>query len=139
MKAPCFELKEIRSGDPVRLSDYTGKPVMLTFWTSWCPDCMQDLPMKEQFYQHADPDTIGFLTINVTGRERSSDAGQDFASKNSLPFPVLADNGRETYEAYGCAGVPTTVLIDKNHNITHVFNDQSSFMDIVKALPAIME
>ncbi len=111
---------------------------MITFWASWCPDCMKDLPMKEQFYQHADADTLAFLTINVTGRERSEEAGKDFAIKNNLPFLVLQDNGRETYDKFGCTGVPTTVLLNQDHQIVHVFDDKSSFLDIAKALPDIM-
>ncbi|MGA9287112.1 MAG: TlpA disulfide reductase family protein [Anaerobacillus sp.] len=138
MEAPNFELEEVRSGETIRLSDFSGKPVMITFWVSWCPDCMKDLPMKEQFYEHADPKTIAFVTINVTGRERSEEAGKDFAIKNQLPFPVLGDIGRETYDIYECTGVPTTVLLDKNHDIVNVFDDQSTFLEIAKSLPEIM-
>ncbi|MDP4552446.1 TlpA disulfide reductase family protein [Alkalihalobacillus macyae] len=138
MDAPYFELEEMRSGEIIRLSDFAGKPVMITFWASWCPDCMRDLPMKEQFYQHADLNKLGFITINVTGRERSQEAGKAFTTKHQLPFPVLKDNGRTTYDMYNCTGVPTTVLLDKEHRIFKVFDDQSSFVDVVGALPQIM-
>ncbi|WP_226655676.1 TlpA disulfide reductase family protein [Pseudalkalibacillus hwajinpoensis] len=138
MKAPFFALEDIKSGEVIQLSDFAGKPMMITFWASWCPDCMKDLPMKEQFYQHADLEKLAFLTINVTGRERSDEAGKEFTLKNDLSFPVLEDNGRETYDHYGCTGVPTTVLLNKNHQIVNVFDDQSSFLDIAKALPSIM-
>ncbi|MBN8209946.1 TlpA family protein disulfide reductase [Bacillus sp. NTK071] len=138
MDAPYFELEELSSGEIIRLSDFEDKPVMITFWASWCPDCMRDLPMKEQFYQHADLDKLGFITINVTGRERSEEAGKAFTNTHQLPFPVLADIGRETYDKYNCKGVPTTVLLDKQHRIFKVFDDQSSFLDIVGALPEIM-
>ena len=138
MEAPNFELEEVRSGEIIRLSDFSEKPVMITFWASWCPDCMRDLPMKEQFYEHADPKRIAFITINVTGRERSEEAGRDFAIKNQLPFPVLGDIGKEIYDSFGCTGVPTTVLLDKNHHIVNIFDDQSSFLEIAKALPEIM-
>ena len=138
MKAPSFALEDLKNGDIIRLSDFVGKPVMITFWASWCPDCMKDLPMKEQFYQHADLEKLAFLTINVTGREGSEEAGKEFTIRNDLPFPVLRDNGRETYDAYGCTGVPTTVLLNRDHQIVNVFNDQSSFLDIAKALPSIM-
>lgn len=138
MKAPTFSLQEVRSDKTYSLSDYLGQPVMLTFWASWCLDCMKDLPQKEQFYEHADLEKLAFLTINVTGRERSEEAGKQFAIKNDLSFPVLKDEGRETYDQYGCSGVPTTVLLDKEHNIVETFGDQASFMDIVKVLPKIM-
>ncbi|WP_270179934.1 TlpA family protein disulfide reductase [Alkalihalobacillus sp. CinArs1] len=138
MKAPTFSLQEVRGDQTYSLTDYEGKPVMLTFWASWCPDCMKDLPMKEQFYEHADLNKLAFLTINVTGRERTEEAGKDFAIKNDLPFPVLKDNGRDTYDKYGCTGVPTTVLLDRNHEVVQTFGDRASFLDIVKVLPSIM-
>ncbi|MBF0705887.1 TlpA family protein disulfide reductase [Alkalihalobacillus hwajinpoensis] len=138
VQAPSFALEEVQSGEVISLTDFKGKPVMITFWASWCPDCMKDLPMKEQFYQHADADTLAFLTINVTGRERSEEAGKDFTIKNNLPFLVLQDSGRETYDKFGCTGVPTTVLLNQDHQIVHLFDDKSSFLDIAKALPDIM-
>lgn len=112
---------------------------MITFWVSWCPDCKRDLPQKKQFYNSLENDDLVFLTINVTGRETSSDAGPHFIEKFDLNFPVLIDDGRKVYDLFGCKGVPTTLLLDENHHITHKFDDKASFFEVIRALSMIMK
>jgi peroxiredoxin len=137
MKAPDFSLKNARTGETVSLSDFKNKPAVLTFWVSWCPDCQRDLPKKAQFYRSMDSDELAFLTINVTGREHSEDDGLSFMEEFDLPFPVLRDTGTETYEAYKCEGVPTTIVMDSRHNITDEFGDKADFMEILQAISKV--
>ncbi|TCP23505.1 peroxiredoxin [Scopulibacillus darangshiensis] len=134
MNAPNFELFDLKSHQEVKLTDFRGLPVMITFWVSWCPDCQRDLPLKTQFYQSLDKSELGFLTINVTGREHAEKDGPRFAEEHDLPFPILIDNGTEVYDAYECSGVPTTIIMDKDHRITHQFGDKASFYDVLEAL-----
>jgi peroxiredoxin len=138
MKAPDFSLKEARTGKTVRLSDFAGKPVLLTFWVSWCPDCQRDLPQKEAFYRTMNKDALGFLTINATGREAAPDDGIRFIEDQKLTFPVLLDDGLKTYEAYGCTCVPSTFIIDADGNIVQRFGDKAAFYEIVEALGPLL-
>ncbi|MTT30692.1 redoxin domain-containing protein [Terrilactibacillus sp. BCM23-1] len=138
MFAPQFTLFELQSRQNVSLSDFRGMPVMLTFWVSWCPDCQRDMPNKVQFYQSLDKNTLAFLTVNVTGREHSPESGPQFVYDHQLPFPVLIDQGRELYDAFGCTGVPTTIILDKNHEIAYQFGDKASFYDILQALSSVL-
>ncbi len=134
MKAPEFTLKNAQTGEKVSLSDFNNKPVILTFWVSWCPDCQRDLPKKAQFYRSMSSNELGFLTINVTGREHAEEDGLKFMEEFDLPFPVLRDNEIDTYEAYQCEGVPTTVILDETHTIRHQFGDKADFMEILQAI-----
>ncbi|MFC7394333.1 TlpA disulfide reductase family protein [Scopulibacillus cellulosilyticus] len=139
MKAPNFELTDLQTQEKVKLSDFEGKPVMITFWVSWCPDCQKDLPKKVEFYQSLNKDELAFLTVNVTGREGTEKDGPQFAREHELPFPILLDEGTKTYDAYNCSSVPTTVIMDQQHQIIHTFGDKSSFYDIIEALSSVMK
>lgn len=139
MRAPSFTLTDIQSNKKVSLDDFRGKPVMITFWASWCPDCQRDMPQKHALFEKVPEDKLAFLTINVTGREASADAGRKFVEKNNYHFPVLLDNGTETYDKYGCMSVPTTILLDEDHHIAASFNDQASYMDIFMALGQLID
>ncbi|WP_085522849.1 TlpA disulfide reductase family protein [Tuberibacillus sp. Marseille-P3662] len=139
MKAPDFNLINAQTNEFVSLSDYQGKPVMITFWVSWCPDCQKDLPKKTNFYQTMDHDALAFLTINVTGREADAANGVEFMNNHELPFPVLKDNGTTTYDDYQCSGVPTTVILDQQHNIFDSFGDKASFYEIIRSLSMVMK
>lgn len=139
MQAPDLNLADFKTNQRMSLSDFKGKPVLITFWVSWCPDCQRDLPKKAEFYESMDKDAVGFLSINVTGREGSPEDGPAFAKKHNLPFPVLLDEGTKTYDAYQCTSVPTTVVLDDHHQIIQKFGDQASFYEIVKALSMVMK
>ncbi|MYL33716.1 redoxin domain-containing protein [Pontibacillus yanchengensis] len=132
MKAPIFELQDM-NGEIYSLEDDLGNNVVLTFWTSWCPDSGRDLPKKEQLFQSMDHDKVKMITINVVGRERNAQEGIDYANK-FLTQPILFDKGTEIYDAYNCQGVPTTVLINRNGEIVKQFGDQAQFLEIVEAI-----
>ncbi|WP_078553336.1 TlpA disulfide reductase family protein [Bacillus alkalicellulosilyticus] len=137
MKAPAFSLKDINDLE-IALTDFKGKPVMITFWASWCPDSIKDLHQKNELFTSMDKDKLVFLTINVTGREGHEGDGPKFIAEQGYKFPVLLDKGTKTYDSYRCMGVPTTILLDKDQNIVATFNDRSTFMDIMNGLTKLV-
>ncbi|WP_028783606.1 TlpA disulfide reductase family protein [Thalassobacillus devorans] len=137
-KAPLFQLPEIHSGKVYDLNKDIGKVIVLTFWVSWCPDCSRDLPMKEQLYRSMDSNKVRMLTINVAGRERSSQAGEEFAAK-FLTQQTLVDEGRRVYEQYQCTSVPTTAIIDQDGYLAARFDDQAEFLEIVEKVGELVD
>ena len=135
--APLFELPYINGNSQYQLQEDLGKVIVLTFWTSWCPDCGRDLPKKEHLYQTMDHEKVTLLSINVAGRERDKEEGIHFAEE-FLTQPTLADQGKNVYDLYGCEGVPSTIIIDQEGYIHAKFGDQSSFLDIVEKLGKII-
>ncbi|MBB5173602.1 redoxin domain-containing protein [Texcoconibacillus texcoconensis] len=133
-----FGLYDLQSEQYIKLEDFLEKPVLLTFWASWCPDSHIDLKHKEQLYRSMNKESLGFLTINVTGREHRRDELADYIDKNEWSFPILSDEGTKTYDAYRCMSVPTTIVLDKDHQIVGHFNDRSSFQEILQALTKVV-
>jgi thiol-disulfide isomerase/thioredoxin len=138
MLAPNFALKDIQTNEMKTLSHYKGKIVMLTFWASWCPDCLKDLPLKEKLYQNVNNEDVVFLTINVAGREGNPTDGITFIKKHNFTFPVLLDEGTKTYDTYRCMSIPTTILIDRDQKISASFHDRSTIMDIMQSLSLLL-
>jgi peroxiredoxin len=106
--APDFTLQTI-SGETVSLSDFRGKPVMLTFWKINCAACQFQMPYTQAFYDEQSGETIAVLTINVGD---SASAAQDYVTSRRLTFPVLLDRQGKVAQMYGLPGVPVTFLID---------------------------
>jgi peroxiredoxin len=106
--APDFTLQTI-SGETVSLSDFRGKPVMLTFWKINCAACQFQMPYTQAFYDEQSGETIAVLTINVGD---SASAAQDYVTSRRLTFPVLLDRQGKVAQMYGLPGVPMTFLID---------------------------
>ncbi|HEX6923442.1 MAG TPA: TlpA disulfide reductase family protein [Bacillales bacterium] len=138
-QAPPFSLLEYGTSREVSLKEFRGRFVILTFWVSWCPDCLRDLPKKEKLYHAMESNSdLAFLTINVTGREGDPDDGIRFMESYDFDFPVLRDIEQNVYDSYRCTSVPYTLLLNREHKIAKRFDDYSSFVEIALALNDLM-
>ncbi|MGP4078640.1 TlpA disulfide reductase family protein [Pseudalkalibacillus sp. R45] len=133
-----FTLEEYKTNQNVNLSDFAGKPVIIQFWVAWCPDCMRELPLLEQFYKSMNNDEITVLTVNVIGREGSLEKRDQFIQKNNLTVPILLDEGTKVYDQFECRSVPTTILLDQNHEELARYTDQDSFQDILYGISRLL-
>ncbi len=136
-QAPKFHLAQVGSEQSCSLDAFKNKIVMLTFWTTWCPDSKRDLFAKHRLFQSLNSKEVVLLMINVTGRERKVDL-KSFLEEHQFRFPVLMDEGTKVYDAYHCMGVPTTVLLNRNHQIVASYNDKSTFIEIMKGLSTLL-
>ncbi|PSL50556.1 peroxiredoxin [Salsuginibacillus halophilus] len=139
MQAPEFSLYNIKTMTEEKLSNFTGSPVVLTFFASWCPDAQADLNKKKALFEQMNHSDLTFVAINVTGREREEGDGKRYAENESIPFTVLLDEGTKTYDAYRAMGVPTTVLIKRNGEILNTYHDKSSFYHILQGIHELIE
>ncbi len=108
--APDFTLKTL-AGGTARLSDYTGRPVFLNFWASWCKPCRGEMSDIIAAYDAHKDQHLQVLAINLTDQERMTDARR-FADEFHMPFPVLLDEKGKVRKSYALRGVPTSVFID---------------------------
>lgn len=108
-----FRLTDLNN-QKVSLSDLKGKPVILFFWTTWCPFCREELKVLNNMYRKIQGDGIELLAVNV-GEEAAKVKG--FAEKNFLTYRILVDKDRSVAHSYKVLGVPTYVLINNKANI----------------------
>ena len=113
--APDFTVYDA-DGNPVNLSDYFGKPIVLNFWASWCGPCQREMPHFEQAYQDMGED-IQFVMVNMTTGRETQKSAQDFLDETGYTFPVLFDLDMDAAYTYGVYSLPMTVFIDDNGNV----------------------
>ncbi|UCZ54838.1 TlpA family protein disulfide reductase [Bacillus shivajii] len=138
MTAPNFQLQDIKTGEPISLEKYKEKAILLTFWVSWCPDSQRDLPNKEQLYRSMNTDDLVILMVHVSGREGTAEAGEKYYDENNFTFPCAVDDGTKVYDRYQCMSVPTTFLLNSNHEIVARFNDKASFQEMIQAIGNVL-
>ncbi len=97
-------------GQPVSVSSYQGKPVILFFWTTWCPYCRQEIKILNQHYSKIVKADIVLMGVNVS---ESDYKVQRFFKGYSLNFPMLLDKAGKLADQYDLIGVPTYVCLDK--------------------------
>ena len=111
-----FIVKDV-NGYNVRLSSQFGKPIVLNFWASWCPNCAQQLIGMQNLYDEYDESVIFFM-VNVTdGVKETITDGKDYITDKGYTFPVYYDINLDASSAYGASSIPITYLIDHDGNI----------------------
>lgn len=113
--APDFTVYDA-DGNPVSLSDYFGKPIVLNFWASWCGPCQREMPHFEQAYLDMGED-IHFVMVNMTTGRETQKSAQDFLAETGYTFPVLFDLDMDAAYTCGVYSLPMTVFIDANGNV----------------------
>ena len=110
--APDFEAPDIL-GNPVKLSDYQGKYVVLDFWATWCKDCRAEMPGVKQLYDSFGPKGIEFLGVSFDTDLQSL---VDYGVEHEIPWMVVCNQIKwkenPISEAYDLHWIPTMFLID---------------------------
>lgn len=108
--AKDFTLKGLDNSS-FTLSAYRDKePVLLFFFTTWCPFCRKELKALSGRYQQVVKEGIVIAVIDV---QESAAKIESFAKSNEFSFPILLDSDGEVAQSYGILGIPTYFLIDK--------------------------
>lgn len=117
-------------GGSVDLQALRGKPLLLNFWATWCPPCVEELPMLNTFYrEHA---AKGWQVLGLAIDQPS--AVRTFLQRMALEFPVgLAglggtDLGRSLGNLTG--GLPFTVVFGSDGRVLHRKMGQVTAQDL---------
>lgn len=113
--APDFTVLD-RDGNQVALSDLRGKPVVLSFWASWCGICKTGMPDFEEVYAD-EGDNVHFMMVNLTAGSETEQIATDYVDENGYSFPIYLDTEMEAASAFGVTGVPITYFIDASGNL----------------------
>ncbi len=105
-KPPSFTMQDL-TGAEHKLSDYRGKWVILNFWATWCPPCLEELPQLNS-YHDANPDDV-LLGINY--EEIKPEYLRAFVAQEQINFPVLPIGDHVLPGLEPINGLPTTIII----------------------------
>lgn len=129
--AADFALKNL-DGDQVRLSDFRGKIVVLSFWATWCPPCRQELPTINKLAAQLRTDNVVFLGINDEG----AGTVKGFNKKHNYTFTTLEDPNDKVYRAYRATSIPAVFVIGKDGMIVKHFVGAREEDELISAIHA---
>ncbi|BDI33629.1 hypothetical protein CCAX7_56800 [Capsulimonas corticalis] len=132
--APDFTIHDTH-GNPVKLSDFKGKTVVLEFWATWCWPCNQSLPRAEAIsLANRDKNTVT-LAVAIWDSQKGFDA---WIKKHSYPDIQFAvdprPQGQEIASSlYHVSATPTTYVIDPAGNVVKAVPGFSGKTDELEA------
>ena len=123
--APDFELAVFENinyerGELVSVSGFEGKPVIVNFWYPSCPPCRLEMPDLEATFNKFKDDGVEFIGVQSLILD-TIEEGQEFIDEFGITYAVGPDEDGSILIDYGAVNFPTTIFLDKNHEIVKVW------------------
>jgi peroxiredoxin len=134
-RAPDFPLE--LDGKAMQLSDLRGKVVVLNFWASWCPPCVEETPSLIALHQRiADR---GGMVLGVSLDDEKA-AYERFLVEHGVNFPTYLDASKDIPGMYGTAMYPETYLIGRDGRLARKIVGPQDWAspDIMAALDTLL-
>lgn len=108
--APVTEFKS-ETGEVVSLKQFEGQVVVLNFWATWCPPCVEELPSLVKLQEKMAAEKLKVIALSIDSKDIAS--VQAFLVKNKIAnVPLYFDEKNALYKASKLRGVPTSFVID---------------------------
>jgi len=115
LKAQDFLLEDLK-GTKHSLSGYKGKVVLLNFWASWCPPCVEEIPSMTRLTTKLKDSPFTILAINLGESKKQM---SKFIAKHKVNFPILLDPKKIQPKNWNVFAFPSSFIIDKTGKIRY--------------------
>jgi cytochrome c biogenesis protein CcmG/thiol:disulfide interchange protein DsbE len=114
--APDFTVRD--SDRAVTLHDFKGKIVVLNFWATWCPPCVEEMPSLVQLQAKLKNQGVEVVGVSV---DVDGDAYHHFLQEHKVDLLTVRDPDQKSNTLYGTFRYPETYIIDRNGMIRRKF------------------
>lgn len=111
---PRFTLDDLE-GNERTLEEYRGRWVVINYWATWCPPCLQEMPELEHF-QHRFG-SMGAMVLGINLEEIDHDRLRKFVGRLGVSYPILLSGSRPPPEMPPIRGLPTTHIVSPEGEI----------------------
>jgi thiol-disulfide isomerase/thioredoxin len=130
--SPNFTTHDL-DGKKLTLSDFGGRPVLLSFWATWCTVCHDELPALQRLQDQYRSGGLSVLLVNY--RETSSDRMRQYLSGLDVHLEAVVDPDGAIASAYGVdIGLPVNVLSDRSGKVNRILIGEVPIASIESAI-----
>jgi peroxiredoxin len=105
-------------GETVSLRDHPGKAIVVSYWATWCPVCLKELPILANIEKAAGKANIQVIAVNTESRDVFRKVSR---ALHDLDLQLAYDPDRKGQRTYGVTGIPHMVIIGRDGRIEAVF------------------
>lgn len=114
-EAPNFTITDTQH--TVELAKLRGKPVLVNFWATWCPPCIEEMPSLIQLQKQMGDK----VTILAVSEDADDSAYKQFIHDHGVNLLTVREGSQKTSDVYGTFKYPETYVIDRNGKIVRKF------------------
>ena len=122
--APEFSIKT-DTGEQVTPGQFGGKILVLNFWATWCPPCIQEIPSLSQFQKRFAKSGVKVVAISI---DKNRSKYQNFLQRVRVSFDTAWDPAGDISERYGTFQIPETYII-KNGKVMKKYAESKDWSD----------
>jgi peroxiredoxin len=130
---PEFAMMDLE-GKIRNIKDWDGQVVLLNFWATWCPPCLEEIPDFIEVQEQMQNKGLQIIGIAVDNEEDV----RKFADDMGMNYPVMAGESEAIglSQKYGnsIGGLPFSAIIDKNGKVTHTITGELSKERLISIL-----
>ena len=105
--APGFSVTDM-AGESHRLADYRGKWVLVNYWATWCPPCLEEIPDLVALYDERHDKDL--MVIGVAMQYKSSKEVADYVDDMLMSYPIVLGDDKITAQIGSADVLPTTYI-----------------------------
>ncbi|MHB8390323.1 MAG: TlpA family protein disulfide reductase [Acidobacteriaceae bacterium] len=131
--APAFTIHD--GAQTVSLRQYRGQVVLLNFWASWCPPCIEELPSLLALH-HRLPNLV-IIGVSI---DQDPQAYRNFLLENHIDFHTIRDPSQAVMHSYGTVQIPDSYVINRSGHIVRKYVSAQDWTnpEIVSALSSTL-
>jgi len=122
----------------IKLSDYTGKVMVLNVWGSWCGPCRGEAKDLNVAAELATGKPVQYLGINI---QDDRQAAADFIASTRTTYPSIFDPTTRTLLSMNglpTSSIPTTIVLDQEHKVAHIYLRVITAQELTEAVDALL-
>jgi thiol-disulfide isomerase/thioredoxin len=135
---PEDDLGKDIQGNKIRLSDYHGKVVILSFWASWCGPCKKELPVLAGVVKRVGPDRLQVIAVNFKDELKPFKYVVDVLK--DYPITILRDQNGRTSKKYDVRAIPRMIVIGRDGKVAadHTGYGEDMIPELVAQLNSLL-
>ncbi len=124
-KAPQFSIVS-ETGQPISRDSFGGKLLVLNFWATWCPPCVEEMPSLNEFHKQLRAAGVVVLAVSV---DQNEPAYKRFIERYGLQFQVARDAEANISASFGTYRYPETYVINSRGEVLEKFIGEENWAD----------
>ncbi len=133
---PAFSLKDPVHGKQVESSSFEGKALLVTFFATWCPPCVQEIPLLNKLQEKYKRD--GFSVVGISVNKGNERAVKKFIEKQKIVYPVVLAEAKVMRDFGGVYGIPVSFLVNRKGYVVKRYQGYQPISVIEKDLRQIL-